>query len=422
MMKPPVQFLIIMAVGLLALLVLVQPVAAQDTPELQPGSAITEAPLAIFTEANPRSTRLAVVEIGESVTVLAVDGRWAQVQYGDVTGWAQHVMSGIHFLVNATGDRPVGREFSQMIYDVESDRFVLFGGQGAAARFNDTWAYELATDTWTKMKPAQPPPIGEGPLAYDAQSDRAIWFFGSVWIGSNEGMVDNLTSETWAYDLNSDTWTNMSPATNPPPLIGTRMVYDSESDRMILFGGMDPSSWGELKPVYLNETWAYDYDTNIWTPMNPAVSPPGMYFQPMGYDAIADRVVMTGSNANEITLDTWLYDYNTNTWEARTTAEVPQVRDWSTMVYAAETDRLILFGGYGANVMNDTWNYDCIANSWTEVTPTTSPSSRSGHAMAYSSAADQVVLFGGWSTFENTYTADTWTFDANTNTWAEVSQ
>ena len=131
---------------------------------------------------------------------------------------------------------PSPRGYHNMTYDVESDRVIVFGGLTMTSMnsfdlHTDTWAYDIHTNTWTLMSPAQSP-AGAGTLAYDVQSDRAILFLGGEWPGQS-------FRETWAYDFNTDTWTNLEPETAPPALLGARMVYDSESDRMILFSGLD---------------------------------------------------------------------------------------------------------------------------------------------------------------------------------------
>lgn len=323
--------------------------AAQGQEGLQPGLAMALGQaVGIFAEADVKSEQLATLEPGELVNVVEVEKTWARVEYGDVTGWVRYSFMNVIFLVNVPGPTPVSRGYHQMTYDVESDRVILFGGQALTPNLNDTWSYEVATNTWVRMTPAQSPPPGEGPLAYDIQSDRAILFLGAIF--STGEIPGGEPSETWAYDFDTDTWTNVEPSTAPPPLLGARMVYDGESDRMILFGGLDAIAFatgGGI--VYTNKTWAYDFDSNTWTQMAPEVSPPGVNYQPMAYDAGADRVILIGSNASEITDDTWVYDYNTDTWEARQTAESPKHRDYSAMVYAAGTGQTILFGGPAKN-------------------------------------------------------------------------
>jgi N-acetylneuraminic acid mutarotase len=352
------------------------------------------------------------------VNVLEVEDPWANVEYGDIVGWIRYSSMGSIHLVNVDGPTPPSRGYHQMTYDVESDRVILFGGLVGPPPnplLNDTWSYEVSTNTWTKMAPAQSPAPGEGPLAYDIQSDRAILFLGTIGWPPEE-----VPSETWAYDFNTDTWTNLEPSTAPPPLLGERMVYDEESNRMILFGGIDSMEFATHgRIVFTNETWAYDFDANTWTQMEPEVSPPGVNYFPMAYDAGADRIILIGSNALDITDDTWIYDYNTDTWEARQTTDSPKHRDYSAMVYAAGIGQTILFGEGEPVAKNDTWAYDFDTNTWTQLEPDGPPSERGWHAMAYSSAAEQVILFGGGRTRER-FTLETWVYDPQANTWTNV--
>jgi N-acetylneuraminic acid mutarotase len=91
-------------------------------------------------------------------------------------------------------------------------------------------------------------------------------------------------ADTWAYDYNTNTWKEM--AKGPPKHLGARLAYDSESGRIILFGGSDIATWR-----YINDTWSYDFNTDTWTEMKPATSPPGRNYQAMIYDAKSDRVL-----------------------------------------------------------------------------------------------------------------------------------
>src|SRR5207247_5007912 len=85
---------------------------------------------------------------------------------------------------------------------------------------------------------------------------------------------------------------------------GDAMAYDSASDRVVLFG-----------PYDVNNTWAYDFDTNMWRNMDPVAAPPTRYSAATAYDSGSDRVVMFGGYGTQGWLpDTWAYDLETNTW------------------------------------------------------------------------------------------------------------
>lgn len=128
-----------------------------------------------------------------------------------------------------------------MANDPGSDRVVLLGGRDDVQGFGDTWAYDYNADTWTPMSPETPPtPRYSSAIAYDAGSDRIILFGGNT-VGGG-GAWD----ETWVYDLTNDTWTLAEKGSGPSPRFGPVMVHDTESDRIVPFGG---SSGGD-------ETWS----------------------------------------------------------------------------------------------------------------------------------------------------------------------
>ena len=310
---------------------------------------------------------------------------------------------------------PSSRGYTPMAYDAESERVILFGGQTGGvsnpASFNgETWAYDVAAGKWTEMKPASGPGNrSAAELTYDAESDRVILYGGA-------NTVKEWFDDTWAYDYNTNTWTEM--AKGPPDHLGARIAYDAESDRTILFGGYSGS--------FYNDTWAYDLNSDTWKEMKPSTSPPGRNFQAMAYDARSDRMIMFGGlyeYRDSIEDNVWSYDLNTNTWQEMKPGggPLPSTRDYAAMAYDAESGRMILYGG-SPKGGDETWAYDHSANTWTKLEPSTIPGKLSRHAMVYSTAAERVILFGGQVGLVNfQYTEKTWTYDLNTNTWANVT-
>ena len=68
--------------------------------------------------------------------------------------------------------------------------------------------------------------------AYDSQSDRLI-----LCSGDNK-IYTKVYRDTWAYDYNTDTWENLTtPEMKNVAKSLAAMAYDSESDRIIMFGG-----------------------------------------------------------------------------------------------------------------------------------------------------------------------------------------
>ena len=321
---------------------------------------------------------------------------------------------------------PPARGYHRMAYDVESDRAILFGGMGILkGMLEDTWAYDLSANSWMKMAPAQSPPSGYGPMAYDIQSDRVILFMGFIDTGTYpDNEVYKPASETWAYDYNSNTWVDMQPKDAPFGFFGARMVYDAESDRMILFGGMDAEVLTGADFKWFDDTWAYDFDSNNWTKMKPAASPPGRNYFPMAYDVSSDRIVLFSAAPGRIN-DIWSYDYNADTWEELKPGESPSLRCYCDMVYDSQSDRMILFGGtmlfsQGEAPLGDTWAYYLDTDTWAELNPATSPGKRGWYAAVYNTKAEQVILIGG-GTRRTTVRNETWIYDLEANTWTNVT-
>lgn len=236
----------------------------------------------------------------------------------------------------------VGFEFA---YDTASERVVLAEPDGS------TWAYDPAANTWEAKTESGPPVWGSG-IAYDAQSDRMIL------VGEDQ---------TWAYDLDRDTWEQMQPKRTPPYREFGKVAYDIESDQVILFGG-NSGTIGEP----LGDTWAYDYDSDTWTEMSPEASPPARSYAALAYDPVMDRVLLFGGSVDEETAefdDTWAYDVDRDAWTQIETAG-PGARAWHSMVADDEVGLVVLFGGGVTrdDYTNEVWIFDPATERWSQAT------------------------------------------------------
>jgi len=328
------------------------------------------------------------------------EGRWALSVFVAILlfSFAIEIVSGqdSSWTRMAPPTAPSPRVGHAMAYDAESDRVVLFGGETAPLSNvlnNETWAYDLDSNTWDNRNPLPRPSARFAhAMAYDADSDRVILFGG--WTGTGQ------STETWAYDQNTDTWTNVAPATSPPAGVFLHMAYDAESDRVILFGGST-----ERFAASSNETWAYNFDSNTWTRMNPGNSPSvRQTFGMMAYDAESDRTTLFGGYDGTTSFaDTWTYHYNTDAWTRMSPETAPSARHAGAMAYDAGTDRVVLFGGNAGVQSDETWIYDANRDTWALAGTGTAPSRRFGAAVAYDVESVHVVLFGGSSGGDETW-------------------
>lgn len=317
---------------------------------------------------------------------------------------------------------PSPRGYISMAYDSESKQVILFGGQTGdfqdpANYSSETWAYDVTTQTWTDMKPAEAPSAkAAAELAYDAESDRVILFGGGRGLSSSR--------DTWAYDYNTNTWSKMK-AQGPAKHLGPRMAYDAESDRIILFGGYDYDAYKMFQ-----DTWAYDYNTDTWSEMKPDASPPGQNFHAMTYDSKADRVILWGGDTTTpdpthppMNGSVWAYDFNTNTWQEKKNSTGPGARAYHAIAYGENSDQVFLYGGYDTGTQ-EMWVYNYNTNAWIRLAePSAFPGALSRFAMAYIPDTDQFIVFGGQVGSRHfRYTDQTWVYDFNTNTWTDLTR
>ena len=337
---------------------------------------------------------------------------------GGSSGVTELPNNAIQQSIEAEVDFPIGRANLMMAYDIESDITIIYGGWKNPAPFElgDTWSYDYDTDTYTNMSPTISPPVREvSGMVYDSQSDKIVLF------GGLEDFTTSLfRNDTWTYDYNTNTWENVTSGIAPPARDAFSLVYDSESDRVILFGG-------GVTPKF-NDTWAYDLETNTWEQMSPSNSPSARYFQSIAYDEESDRVILfSGRSDGAKVADTWAYDYNSDSWNELSISTQPVWRRGHFMTYDNESDSIVLFGGSDVNdaALDDTWLFDYNSNTWTQVNPPNSPYARLRHSMVYDDESDIIISFGGTDLgiyAGNIITTDTtWAYDTNANNWTQMA-
>ncbi|MHA1966738.1 MAG: Kelch repeat-containing protein [Candidatus Hodarchaeales archaeon] len=291
---------------------------------------------------------------------------------------------------------------------------------------NETWTL-LSSDT------TSPPPISDFAMAYDSDNKKILLYGGltctkaSCW-----GSELWILNETWIFDLDTNTWENLNPITSPPPLWGHQMVYDSHSKKFILFGGGKTYNytnfWADNRS---SETWEYDLPSNKWSQLLTSIEPSARFKHGMVYDSFFQKTLLFGGRINSYGEgDTWIFDYQETKWIKLNPEIIPLDRSnvWYTrsdfaMVYDSYNRKTILYGGNdaGANIHNSTWIYDSITNIWEEKTPVDGPGNRYSVKMVYDTIHSKSILFGGGTAppegglVENL--GDTWAYDFKNNNW-----
>jgi len=296
---------------------------------------------------------------------------------------------------------PSMRRCHAMVYDSADAKIVLFGGLNGTEQLDDSWVYDVASNAWIQKDPVDKPSARYmHRMVYDPFSDYIVLF------GGYDG---NNNDETWLYDLDLDTWTQTDSDQEPSARYGQGMVHDLSANKVVLFGGYDGNND--------DETWLYDVDSKEWTNVNPDQNPPARHYLGMVYDSANEKTVLFGGNNLDKLGDTWLYDYETNNWTQQGQVANPSARDAFGMAYDSDNDKIVLFGGNDGSRNNETWIYDIFSNTWTQKFPSISPSARVVLDMVYDSMNKKVVLFGGQDDSGNLQ--DTWVYDVISNYWEE---
>ena len=286
---------------------------------------------------------------------------------------------------------PIGeRTGHALVYDSRRGISVLFGGQ-ASTELGETWEWDGTTWALRQFAIAPPPRVYPS-MTYDSQRDRVILFGGSN--------ADGMLADTWEYDGAS--WTRMTPPASPPARARGGMTYDSLRQRVVLFGGLHTThSTGPLA-----DTW--EWDGAQWIETTPASSPPPATITTLGYHVPTARVIMLAS-----TTETWAYDGTS--WTRLEPATVPPTGlAGPSLAYDSARQRLVTSLAYRAEL----WEFD--GSNWSSQAGAIALPNRIFSALTYDEARGVSVVFGG--AYYTTYGAgilyrDTWEWTASG--WAE---
>ncbi len=111
-----------------------------------------------------------------------------------------------------TRPQPEFRSGGNMAYDAARRIHILFGAQ--FTHDPHTWAYSLAKNEWSDLKPQKMPPTdkNDAVLSYDALHEVVVALV-KISRGKDEDATHRL--ETWALDAGKNEWTRMEPAVEP---------------------------------------------------------------------------------------------------------------------------------------------------------------------------------------------------------------
>ncbi|MCH7499042.1 MAG: hypothetical protein IH886_03405 [Nitrospinae bacterium] len=227
--------------------------------------------------------------------------------------------------------------------------------------------------------------------------------------------------------VSAQTWTKLLPSGGPPAVRALHSsVYDSATQRMIMFGGSSGSSAGsQVGDLWVLEDANGSAGTPHWTQLFPSGGPSARVFHSAIYDSVNNRMTIFGGNVNvgfcnATVNDVWVLK-NANglggppTWtELNPTGDpingLPARRHSTSTVYDPSTNRMIMTAGNGACLPpasgeapenSEVWvleNANGLGGtpSWTLLNPTgSSPPARGEGRAIYDIANNRMIISGG---------------------------
>jgi hypothetical protein len=295
-------------------------------------------------------------------------GGWGGILRNDV--WEMPLSANCHWSRFADSDSmPAPREYHSAIIDPIRQRMILFGGADDVSLYNDTWSLDLTgTPTWSRLVTTGTPPSPRyrHTAIYDPNGDRMIVF------GGNDGSPRN---EVWSLSLDGEAhWTLLTTSGTPPsPRSFHTSSYDPSRHAMIVFGGQDGT--------YRNDVWTLSLTgTPTWSSLSPAgILPPARESSAALYDSQRDRLIVFGGwDGTGLRNDLWsLSLVDPPAWtQLFPDGDIPAPRESHAIVYDSMRDRLVLIGGYSTLDRAVVWGI-----AWGSLVAVDSPPRPSGTAI-----------------------------------------
>jgi len=263
---------------------------------------------------------------------------------------------------------------------------------------------------WNKLSTSgdSPPERDAHSLVYDSQSHRII-LFGGFYPGV-------IFSDVYSLDLHTRTWEKLSEG--PLQRAYHTAALDNITNRMIVFGG------GDSVLATTNQTWQFDLDTKQWSQITTTGTiPPARNGNASFFDSRNNRFIIFGGGSKAgVYNETYALDLTSDTWQKiAVSGEPPDPRAHMGYSWAGNDSTIIIFGGednYG-QFFRDVFVLNIETWVWTKlITFSTPPSGRSGCAMEFFPDVNAFAVFGGFATVGSLN--DAYAFTVENRNWNEI--
>ena len=278
---------------------------------------------------------------------------------------------------------PAAREDHTWTLDGSGETAYLFGGRDGTTAFGDTWAFDLRTDSWTQLAATTPPPARFG--------HEAVWV-DEIGLVVFAGQADARTffNDLWAYDPARDSWAEL-PAGGavPTPRYGSCGAIGPDGRLWISHGFTEDGT-------RFSDTRAYDFATGTWTDETPGdgARPVERCLHGCWWTDGGELALYAGQTTGVTALDDrWIL--RADGW-SRVEGALPPARN--LYARARHESSTLVFGGQAVDgtLLGDLWLLADGAADALALNPSGDlPAERAGAELLFDPARGRALLFGG---------------------------
>ncbi|MFA6569761.1 MAG: kelch repeat-containing protein [Bacteroidota bacterium] len=290
--------------------------------------------------------------------------------------------------------------------EIGDGKVLIFGGEDNTKKQDETWIYDYNENTWTQINNDIHPDKRYNLIMARITKNKVLMFGG--WNPS--GLIEaGYYNDTWLFDLETLQWTEVKPEIKPSPRrsFGLAQLMDG---KVLLFGG------DTVAANYANDTWLFDIDSNNWQRIPNGIStrPPeceaGMMAQ-----IDTGKILYYGGFYSKRLDETWLFDYNVKKW-IKIEPKLKSVPIAGSSMAGIRKNEVVFWGGdldsYGH--YDELWLFDLIDSSWKNIQTNIKPDGRYAHQIV-NFDENMIFLFGGLNNQKNRWHNDTWLFTLKTD-------
>ncbi|XP_026673442.1 muskelin isoform X4 [Ceratina calcarata] len=344
--------------------------------------------------------------------------------------------------------KPGMRGGHQMVLDPIAELLYLFGGWDGNQDLSDLWVYNIASNKWSlicKDAEAMGGPSARSCHKMCLDPERRQLFTLGKYLDAEYRTVENLKSDFFVYDIESNKWTQISEDTGavggPQLIFDHQMSMDVEKRTIYVFGGrvlVSPTNYeehgilsGSAEPIF-SGLYSYHVPTGTWNRLACDVARPC----PIGAPTIKSRAghamlfhpglrklyIFAGQRGKEDLSDFFTYEVDTNHIEhilyefgAKDTNHIPAAGFTQRATIDPDLGEIYVLSGLSKDkgkrfdsVQNSFWVYNIKNNKWSCIYRNDNvgekywskmqdyePCPRYAHQLVYDPVRKVHFLFGG---------------------------